>query len=136
MYYFVKQLSYQQPSMPCTTVIWQKLIAFYLLTEKAFWWDFCYCVDTMSNIPSQLAFQVCSPIKQVRLDLGQSENSCPSSILIPISLAFYVNYWSKWMIFCYFRAGFYWFLSILCVKFKKSEKQNICKTTFRCEVQV
>ena len=37
----------------------------------------------MSNIPSQLAFQVCSPIKQVRLDLGQSENSCPSSILIP-----------------------------------------------------
>ena len=37
-------------------VIWQKLIAFHLLTEKAFWWNFHYCVDTTSNIPSQWAF--------------------------------------------------------------------------------
>ena len=47
---------YQQPSMPSTTVVWHKLLAFHLLSEKAFWWNFHYCVDTMSNIPSQWAF--------------------------------------------------------------------------------
>ena len=47
---------YQQPSMPSTTVIWQELIALHLTTEKGFWWNFHYSVDTTSNIPSQWAF--------------------------------------------------------------------------------
>ena len=112
----------QRPSMPSIMVVWQKLIAFHLLTEKAFWWNFNYCVDTTSNIPLQwafLTFQVCSPIKQSCLDLGKSENRCPSSMSIPRSLAFYAKDWSKWPIFCYFWAGFYWILSILLRKIQE-----------------
>ena len=41
------------------------------------------------------------------LDLGQSENSCPSSISIPRTPAFYAKDWSKLLIFRYFKAGFY-----------------------------
>ena len=34
------------------------------------------------------------------------------SFSIPRSLQFSAKDWSKWLIFCYFGAGFYWFLNI------------------------
>ena len=113
---------YQQPSMPSTTIIWQKLIAFHLLSEKAFRWNSIIVLtqrQTSHCTEPFMTFQVCSPIKQVCLDLGQSELSCPSSISISRSLAFYAKDWSKWLIFCYFRAGFHCFLSILLCKIQE-----------------
>ena len=59
----------QRPSMPSIMVVWQKLIAFHLLTEKAFWWNFNYCVDTTSNIPLQWAFYNLSSLLTYQAEL-------------------------------------------------------------------
>ena len=53
----------QRPSMASITVVWQKLIK----AEKAFWWNFHYCVDTTSNIPSRWAFYNLSSLVSAHL---------------------------------------------------------------------